>query len=670
MKRSKIFVAVGLGLLSVLTVVFAILSVVLPVLDREAAAAQVVDPGDTESVTKDDIVGAWVFNDPDTWVTTTPAFDSRGFSFSSYSSSHNFISWRGIRFNTTVGLEFYVSPSDPTLTYTVWSPIDITLRSWSSLCISFTSSDLSSFSELSALHEFLNSVAVRITADPVGKDDFALVRFYNDSTLIRTCVYLVGFNIPSYFVPGAPVGPDGYSFLGWSNGQPADPPVTVNPSSVAVPVAGVSFYAVFSPPAPSSFTVTFHLQGGTLSSGSLTQTVDSGGYAVAPVVSRTYYNFSGWSVSPSGSAVDVSSFVISNNTDFYAIWSAAVSVNDVVGTWVFDDSFGVSVPSINFSSPPFGFRFRSYAGSVFSAEPVLGTFSGIFYQSNVGLRFSDRSGAVSSVYSAQAGWHDSFARYVLFDSSALSYLSVDQLGVLRSFLIAAADRVSTVSNDSSFVIVTFIAGYNVSGLFPGGSGINFSLTIRNQPLLSDLIPGSPVSDHYDFVGWFTSAEGGTQVDLDGYVFDTDTTLYGQWSLSSDSVIITFSANGGSFLDGSSTITSYTVISTRGQVLPSDLWPPKISRPGYTFNAWRTPGGVKIDLTSYVFTGSSYALYADWVAEGSDGDGEFVNPVLIFLRPIQTFMDSELFGEISIGDILMSLIFVAVALIFIRMFAGG
>lgn len=665
MKKSKIFIAVGLGLLAVLIVVFAILSAVLPVLDRKAAAYVSDDVADG-GVTEDDVIGAWVFNDPSTWVATTPAFDYSGFSFSAYSSSGDFVRFKGIRFNTTVGLQFYALS---TVTVTVWSSVDINSRSWPSLCISFTPSDFGSFSELNALHEFLTSVAVRITADPVGEDDFVLVRFYNDSTLIRTCGYLVGFNIPSYFVPGAPVGPDGYSFLGWSNGQPADPPVTVNPSSVAVPVAGISFYAVFIPPAPSSFTVTFHLQGGTLSSGSLTQTVDSGGYAVAPTVSRLYYNLSGWSVSPSGGVVDVSSFAINNDTDFYAIWSAAVSVDDVVGTWVFDDSFGVSVPSINFSSPPFGFRFRSYAGSGFGAEPVLGTFSGIFYQSNVGLRFSDRSGGVSSVYSAQSGWQDSFARYVLFDSSSLSYLSVDQLGVLRSFLIAAADRVSTVSNDSSFVIVTFIAGYGVDGLFPGGSGINYSLTIRNQPLLTDLIPGSPSSDHYDFVGWFTSSEGGTQVDLGSYVFNTDTTLYAQWSLSSDSVVITFDANGGSFSLDSVPVNSYVVVANRGEPLPSDLWPPAAYRDGYDFENWRTVGGVIIDLSSYVFDGSSYTLIAEWSEVGSSSPG-ISNPILFFLTPIQTFMGYPLFGTFSIGDLLGLLLFVLVGLVFLKMFAGG
>ena len=667
MKKSKIFIAVGLGFLAFLVVLFAILSAVLPVLDRKASAYS-SDAAADRGVTQDDVVGAWVFNDPDTWVFSASAFDDSSVYFSSYSSSGAFYRFKGIHFDTTVGLQFNSSSLFPT---TVWSPVDVNSRSWLSLCISFTSSDLSSLAvtEIGALHAFLTFVATRITADPVDEDDYALIRFYNDSALIRTCGYLVGFNIPSYFVPDTPAGPDGYSFIGWSNGQPADPPVTVNPTSFVVPAAGVSFYAAFLPPASSSFTVTFHLQGGTLSSGSLTQMVDSGGYAAAPTVSRMYYNFSGWSVSPSGGVVDVSSFAINKDTDFYANWSAAVSVDDVVGTWVFDDSFGVSVPSINFSSLPSGFRFRSYAGSGFGAEPVLEMFTGIFYQSNVGLRFFDRSGVESSVYSAQSGWHDSFARYVLFDSSALSYLPVHLLGALYSFLTAAADRVSTVSNDSLFAVVTFVVGYNVSGLFPGGAGINYSLTLRGHPLLSDLIPVSPSADHYDFTGWFTSSEGGTQVDLDSYVFDTDTTLYGHWSLSSDSVVITFDANGGSFSLDSVPISSYVVVANRGELLPSELWPPAASRDGYVFENWRTVGGVIIDLSSYVFDGSSYTLFAEWSETGSPPP-ELANPISFFLVPIQTFMGYPIFGTFSIGDLLGLLLFVLVGLVFLKMFAGG
>lgn len=47
-----------------------------------------------------------------------------------------------------------------------------------------------------------------------------------------------------------------------------------------------------------------------------------------------------------------------------------------------------------------------------------------------------------------------------------------------------------------------------------------------------------------------------------------------------------------------------------------------------------------------------------------------NPISFVLEPVVTFFDTKLFGVISIGSILSVAIFVAVAIIFLKMFAGG
>ena len=54
----------------------------------------------------------------------------------------------------------------------------------------------------------------------------------------------------------------------------------------------------------------------------------------------------------------------------------------------------------------------------------------------------------------------------------------------------------------------------------------------------------------------------------------------------------------------------------------------------------------------------------------DGSAVNLNPVSLFLTPIQTFLDTKLFGTFSIGAVLSTALFVYVALIFIKMFAGG
>lgn len=50
--------------------------------------------------------------------------------------------------------------------------------------------------------------------------------------------------------------------------------------------------------------------------------------------------------------------------------------------------------------------------------------------------------------------------------------------------------------------------------------------------------------------------------------------------------------------------------------------------------------------------------------------KFTNPVNLILQPVSSFLETNLFGGVSIGGILSVAIFVGLALIFIKMFAGG
>ena len=47
-----------------------------------------------------------------------------------------------------------------------------------------------------------------------------------------------------------------------------------------------------------------------------------------------------------------------------------------------------------------------------------------------------------------------------------------------------------------------------------------------------------------------------------------------------------------------------------------------------------------------------------------------NPLVFFVQPIASFLDTPLFAGVSIGNMLALLIFIFVGLIFLRMFAGG
>ena len=48
----------------------------------------------------------------------------------------------------------------------------------------------------------------------------------------------------------------------------------------------------------------------------------------------------------------------------------------------------------------------------------------------------------------------------------------------------------------------------------------------------------------------------------------------------------------------------------------------------------------------------------------------INPLTTFIKPVDAFLSTDIFGNISIGDVLSVILFVMVGIIFIKMFAGG
>lgn len=76
---------------------------------------------------------------------------------------------------------------------------------------------------------------------------------------------------------------EGFYFVGW---EPADAHVNVTSDRIIA--------AQWSEEEPETWQVVFDLNGGTLTSGTLVQTVEAGGDALPPVAVRTGHNFAGW----------------------------------------------------------------------------------------------------------------------------------------------------------------------------------------------------------------------------------------------------------------------------------------------------------------------------------------------------------------------------------------
>jgi uncharacterized repeat protein (TIGR02543 family) len=124
-----------------------------------------------------------------------------------------------------------------------------------------------------------------------------------------------------------------------------------------------------------------------------------------------------------------------------------------------------------------------------------------------------------------------------------------------------------------------------------------------------VFPQEPSRQGYSFDGWYTSAEGGTQVNSWDTVPDSSSrTLYAHWSVKP--IAVTFDANGGAFSNGAS--------AQENDIKPGSKYvlPPNPSRVGYSFDGWYTKavGGNKLDGSATIPSNvDSQTFYAHWAA---------------------------------------------------------
>lgn len=92
--------------------------------------------------------------------------------------------------------------------------------------------------------------------------------------------------------------------------------------------------------------------------------------------------------------------------------------------------------------------------------------------------------------------------------------------------------------------------------------------------------------------------------------------------------------------------------------------------GNTANS--SPASNSVVVTSTPSNPAFNEGYEQGFNDGYDvGVGQgLANPLTIFVRPINSFLTTDLFGTISIGDVMQVLLFICLALIFLKMFAGG
>ena len=141
---------------------------------------------------------------------------------------------------------------------------------------------------------------------------------------------------------------------------------------------------------------------------------------------------------------------------------------------------------------------------------------------------------------------------------------------------------------------------NVSFNANGGSVAESTKTVYYGQLYGTL--PTPNRQYYSFLGWYTAAEGGSEITAQTPVTSVaNQTLYAHWSRNTYKV--NFNANGGSVSSTSKNVESGAKYGT----LPTP------TRSGWTFKGWFTAasGGSQITADSTVSITSEQTLYARW-----------------------------------------------------------
>lgn len=232
------------------------------------------------------------------------------------------------------------------------------------------------------------------------------------------------------------------------------------------------------PPVPTTYTITFDANGGTLSGASTMTTGTDGKLASLPSdPTRTDYTFLGWYTGKTGGTKATKDTVFTKDTTVYAIWEAAGGTTPVTYTVTFyldkDDTT------------------QAHATKTTKADHTIDWPSA---PTKTGYTFKGWFDADNKAYTAGAEFFADTSLYAQWEGNS--------------------------DNPAKTFTITLNAN---GGALSGGS----TVTTGEDGKLSAM-PADPKREGYTFNGWFTAASGGVKVDLK-LTFTQDSTIYAQWT---------------------------------------------------------------------------------------------------------------------------------------------
>ena len=428
----------------------------------------------------------------------------------------------------------------------------------------------------------------------------------------------------------------GYTFQGWWTEAVNGIRMT---EATQVPAANMELFAHWS---PITYYVRFNANGGVGSPVYQPFTFDVQQALATHTFTREGFAFSGWATTPSGqvrypenkSVVNLEE-VQDEVVNLYAVWSGvgySVRFDSNGGNGIMDNQTIRVGETQNLWPCVFargGYTFAGWAVSPSDAEAKRVTYID-------GAAVKDLATSNGAVVPLYAVWVSAGQMVrISFDANGGSvspdYWNCNVGTAVEAFptptrpgftfagwwtVPIGGTRVSSIPNVT--VSQTFYAHWTANGSVVPGNGdiiVSFnanggsvSETTRNVSGGSAVgeLP-TPVRTGYSFVGWYTSALGGTKVTSETIV-RSSVTYYAHWMVA---WTVTLNANGGTLVGENGVAASLKLPVAKGQAVGTLPTP---TRTGYAFKGWYTKksGGTKITAKTKVTKNVTW--YAQWTVK--------------------------------------------------------
>ena len=544
------------------------------------------------------------------------------------SSSDQTVAGQSASTATALTLFSALSPTfvDPGYTFTDWN------TSANGSGTVYTDGEVYSFTADLVLYAQWSENRVTFLENASTSDTVSATQLGNTSAPLNAFASLS----PSFTKPG-------YTFTGWNTHSDGSGVAYGDGSTYNFTAGSTSLYAQW---APSTFTVTYAANGGSVSPTSASYSTGSTPLTL-PTPTDPGYAFVGWFTSPTGGTLvgtAGASYSPSSSLTLYAQWTAQVNTVTFAA-----DGGSVSPSALSYStgSAPLVLPTPTYTGYSFTgwySAPTGGTLvgtAGASYSpsSSLTLYAQWTADTYSIVFDANGGAVSPLSLSYSTGSAPLVLPTPQRSGYVSDGWFSAATGGTPVGAGGSsytptasttlyaqWTADTYLVTYVGDGATISPSSVSYTTGT------SALTLPSPIFAGYTFAGWFSAATGGSLIGLVGaaYTPTAPVTLFAQWTPGTYSVNLV--ADGGTL---ATTTLSFTT-GTAPLILPAP------SLVGSDFTGWYSApsGGTLLATAGMAYSPTSpITLYAQWRAQPTFTITFVSNGAASGLSPLQGLVGS-------------------------------